>query len=94
MPLKVVHVIWFDPCHAESGWMPKDDFIAWIKKGPSQADTVGLLVYESDEFIIVLQSIGNGVVADGVKITRSAIKSIKELAELPLTLDLEPDETS
>lgn len=86
--MKVVHVIWVDPCHAESGWMPKQDFIRWIREGETPADTVGVLAYEHDDFIVIVQSVGNGVVADGVKITRSAIKEIRELAEVPLTLDL------
>jgi len=86
--LKVVHVQWEDPCHAESGWIPKADFIRWIQEGATPADTVGILAYESDDFVVVIQSIGDGTVADGVKITRSAIKSIQVLAELPFTLDI------
>jgi|GEM_PF-1374830 len=86
--LKVVHVQWVDPCHAESGWMPKEDFIRWIKEGATPADTVGILAYEAKDFIIIIQSIGNGVVADGVKITRSAITNIKVIGKVPLTLEL------
>ena len=86
--LKVVHVQWQDPCHAESGWMPKEDFIRWIKEGATPVDTVGILAYEAKDFIVIIQSIGNRVVADGIKITRSAITNIEVLSKVPLTLEL------
>lgn len=86
--LKVVHVTWEDPCFAGSGWMAQADFEAWVKADTAQSDSVGILVYETDSFIVLLQSIGSQQVADGLKISRSAIRSIKELASIPLSLDL------
>ncbi len=84
--LKVVHVTWEDPCFAGSGWMTKSDYETWLKDGLAPSDSVGILAHECDSFIVLLQSIGDDQVADGIKISRSAIRSIKELGEIPLTL--------
>ncbi len=85
--LKVVHVTWEDPCFAGNGWMTQADFKGWVKAGIAPSDSVGILAYESDAFIVLLQSIGDNQVADGIKISRSAIRGIKELAEIPLSLE-------
>jgi hypothetical protein len=66
--------------------MNKDEFASWVKADNAMSDSVGLLANESENFIVLLQSIGENQVADGVKIARSAIKTIKELGELPLDL--------
>jgi hypothetical protein len=86
--LKVVHITWEDPCFAQSGWMTQADFEGWLKAGLAPSDSVGILAYETDSFIVLLQSIGSQQVADGIKISRSAIRSIKEIGEIPLSLDL------
>lgn len=86
--LKVVHVTWEDPCFAHSGWMNQADFSEWVKARLAPSDSVGILAYECDSFIVLLQSIGENQVADGVKISRSAIREIKELGQIPLSLAL------
>jgi hypothetical protein len=85
--LKVIHVTWEDPCFAGSGWMTRNDFEAWVKADTARSDSVGILAYECESFIVLLQSIGENQVADGIKISRAAIREIKELAEIPLTLE-------
>lgn len=89
--LKVVHVEWEDPCFARSGWMTQSDFSDWIHAPPAPSDSVGILAYESENYIVLLQSIGKNQVADGLKITRSAIRSITELGTVGLSLVI-PDE--
>lgn len=89
--MKVVHVKWIDPAFASSGWMLKSEFIDFTKRQPTPADSVGLLAFENDEFIIVLQTIGLNQVADAVKIVRSCIKEIRELADVDIELELEGD---
>jgi hypothetical protein len=84
--LKVVHVTWEDPCFAGSGWMAQADFEAWVKADTVQSDSVGILAYETDAFIVLLQSIGSQQVADAIKISRSAIRNVREIGEIPLTL--------
>ena len=86
--LKVVHVTWEDPCFAHSGWMTQTDFEQWVKASLAPSDSIGILAYECESFIVLLQSIGDNQVADGIKINRSAIRQIKEIAELSLSLDL------
>lgn len=86
--LKVVHITWEDPCFAQNGWMTQADFESWVQAGPSPSDSIGVLAYECPSFIVLVQSIGEDQIADAVKINRSAIRSIKELAEVPLTLKL------
>lgn len=86
--MKVVHVEWIDPCFAESGWMSQQDFEDWLKRDLTSSHSVGVLAYESESFIVLLQSIGDEQVADGIKIARSAIIEINELAILDISLEL------
>lgn len=86
--LKVVHVTWIDPCFAGSGWMTQSDFQDWIKTDTNESDSVGILAYESESFIVLIQSVGVKQIADGLKISRTAIKQIKELAQLPIDLEV------
>ncbi len=85
--MKIVHVTWEDPCFANGGWMTRSDFEEWVKEPPAPSDSVGILAYECDSFVVLLQSVGENQVADGIKITRSAIRNIREIGELPLSLD-------
>lgn len=84
--LKVVHVTWKDPCFAGSGWMTQSDFEEWVKADTAESDSVGILAYECESFIVLLQSIGVKQVADGLKINRSAIRQIHELGHVPISL--------
>jgi len=85
--MKIVHVTWKDPAFAQSGWMTKDEFHEWVDEGLAPGDSVGLLAHESDEMIVLLQTIGKNQVADAVKISRSAIVEIRELGEAGVTLE-------
>lgn len=87
--LKIVHVEWSDPAFAKSGWINLGgDFEDWIKTGVNRSDTVGILAYECKEFIVIVQSVGENLVADGIKITRSAIKKISVIGKINLRLKL------
>lgn len=86
--LKVVHVVWVDPCFARNGWLSQGEFSDFIKDDIPKSDSVGILAYECDTFIVLLQSIGANQVADSIKIIRSAICSINELCTLPLSLEI------
>jgi hypothetical protein len=88
--LKVVHITWEDPCFAMSGWMTQSEFTDWLHAPPAPSDSVGILAYETADYVVLLQSIGDNQVADGIKITRSAIRSIKEIGSVPLSLEV-PD---
>ena len=68
--------------------MNQADFEAWVKADTARSDSVGILAYECESFIVLLQSIGENQVADGIKISRAAIREIKELSEIPLSLEL------
>ena len=85
--MKVVHIKWKDPAFAQSGWMTKDEFHEWVEKGLAPSDSVGLLAHESDEMIVLLQTVGENQVADAVKISRSAIMELKELGEVDIILE-------
>ncbi len=87
--MKVVHVQWIDPCFAHSGWMTQAEFAEWLRAGVTPSDSVGILAYEGADYIVLLQSVGDNQVADGIKITRSAIRSIKELGTVPVDLDVD-----
>jgi hypothetical protein len=68
--------------------MSQSDFEAWLKADIQPSDSVGILAYECESYIVLLQSIGENQVADGIKISRSAIREIREIGEMPLTLEL------
>jgi hypothetical protein len=68
--------------------MSQTDFLDWLHAPPAPSDSIGILAYETDDYIVLLQSIGDSQVADGIKITRSAIRSIKELGRVPLSLEV------
>lgn len=66
--------------------MSQADFEAWVKADVASSDSVGILAYECESFIVLLQSIGEKQVADGLKISRSAIESIRELGTVAVSL--------
>lgn len=86
--LKVIRVRWVDPSFSEDGWISHRQLANWIKEQPATMDSVGMLVHESDECIVILQSISEGTVAAALQITRTAIVEVIELCEVDLTLDL------
>lgn len=87
----MVHVHWEDPGFAQNGWMHKSEFSEWAKSGIPQTDSVGLLAYENDTYVVLIQSVGKNQVADGVKINRASIKSIREIGTVEIDLKVEDD---
>lgn len=87
--LKVVHVTWKDPAFSNSGWMDRDEFEKWAKSDLPDSDSVGMLAHEAEEYIVLVQSVGKVEVADSVKISRSAISEIREIGEVPITLEFD-----
>jgi hypothetical protein len=89
--MKIVQVTWTDPAFSDDGWLHSEAFARWIKKGMSINETWGLLAYESNDLIVILQSWseGDGTYAGALKITRSAIQRIQVLVEVDIKLDLE-----
>lgn len=85
--MKVVHVQWVDPAYTENEWQQWSEVNDWIKEGAAQCESVGLLIHEDDSLIVLAQSVGEDqIIAGGLKITREAIKKIKELGEIDITL--------
>lgn len=72
--------------------MSRSDFERWIQADVTPSDSVGILAYECKSFIILLQSIGDNQVADGIKITRSSIREIREIGDVPLTLSKDEEQ--
>jgi len=85
---KVVMVKWEDPCFSADGWLPTQDFYEWVKEPPPETITIGVLVHEEKSFIVISQSFGERQIADSVKITRSAIKECKEIAQILLSIEI------
>jgi hypothetical protein len=92
--MNVVHVKWVDPAFSHNGWMFKSDFQDWIQTGATKADTVGLLAYECEDFIVVLQTVGEDQVADAVKIARPCITDMQVIAEAGIELDMKEIDVS
>lgn len=89
--MRVVQVTWIDPAFSEDGWIHAKAFERWIKNGMAINETWGLLIHETADLIVILQSYsgGDATYAGALKITRVAIREIKVLAEVDVKLDLE-----
>lgn len=68
--------------------MSQEDFEAWLSKGTGPSDSVGILAHEDESCVVLLQSVGVNQVADAIKISRSAIRQIREIGEIGISLSV------
>lgn len=89
--MKVVHVKWKDPGFSENSWMSESRFKEWAKEDVVQCESVGLLAYETEFYIVLIQSVGDELIASALKISRAAIQSVQEIGEVPIMFVMEDD---
>jgi len=85
--MKIICIEWQDPCFWTDGWHNQEEFWKWAKQDNALSYTVGFLAYETESYLVLLQSIGETQVADSVKINRSAIKQVKEFGSIGIDLE-------
>tara|TARA_R110000824_G_scaffold23583_4_gene84316 strand:+ start:847 stop:1128 length:282 start_codon:yes stop_codon:yes gene_type:complete len=84
MPKKVydiVEIIWIDAEeYGEVGWNDLKEQLAHAKKPCPHMKTVGYIVYQGDEHVSILSTIGHKEASTVEKIPRAFIKSITVLS--------------
>jgi len=81
---KIVEVCWLDAEeHGDVGWNDYKSQLAYAKKPCPVMRSVGYLVYEGEEHISLLSTIGDKECSTLEKIPRAFIKSINELQLTP-----------
>lgn len=77
-----VEVKWIDIEAYCDGWKSKDDklLISWIKEECILCVSVGYLVYESDNHVVLAQTLCDNALGEFIKIPRSVIKSLEFLS--------------
>jgi hypothetical protein len=83
MELNILKVTWKDAESSAIGWMDAElEFKQWSEDGLAQIESVGILTYENDEYIILTQSLAPGPkYAESVKIIKKNIINRTELYE-------------
>lgn len=84
--LKVVKISWFDPAFSRAGWMNLGEAKDFISRPSSRCDTVGHLVHEDDERIVLAMSVGEDQLGDMISILKANIKSMETLAEIDIDI--------
>jgi hypothetical protein len=73
-----------DPCVALVRWLDAQMEGHWLDKAPSVADdltiyTVGFLLYEGKDRLILVQSLGDGHFGNVIHIPRGMVQSITKI---------------
>lgn len=78
---KVVLVEWTDSSYHGPGWQSWEEVEEWVAAGLTECRTTGFLVHDGEAFIVVAMNLSKELVADTMKIPRSAIKALTVIAE-------------
>ena len=77
LPLVIVH--WIDPECSGTGWQDKDDFYKWCDDPLKTVQTVGWLVRDGEDRIVVLSTMGSDEMGEAHKIPKSLVVKIEKL---------------
>ena len=77
--IPLVLVNWIDPECSDPGWQDKDGFYKWCNEPLKPVQTVGWLVRDNDDIVVVLSTMGDDVVGEAHKIPKSLVVSIEKL---------------
>lgn len=80
--LRVAVVTWQD-CESEQGWMDRLELEEYIQRPLSVMKSVGWLLHNGEDWVVLAQSVGTHNGADLVKIPRAMIQDVQVLADLP-----------
>ena len=81
--MKVVEVTWLDYTHHDSGWRSKAHYKRQAKKTPLAHTSVGYLLADKKDYIVIYQSFGAGTrnIAEVSQIPRAAVTRVEVLRE-------------
>jgi hypothetical protein len=86
--MDIVHVQWIDAAGL-SEWHGKREFERFCSDESEITESVGMLGFQDDRKIVLIQTAGINQVTGLFEIPKGCIKSIKLLAQIPITLDLQ-----
>lgn len=70
----LVFIDWIDS-HSAAGWHQRDEALPWINASDMSVNTVGWLIEDTPDYIVVASSINPNEFGDLFKIPRFALKS-------------------
>lgn len=79
--MKLVEVVWIDSEAPSAGWLLKSDFDEFAAKPIEATISVGYLHWDSEEHLVLFQSLSADAVGCALKIPRIAVQEVRELAE-------------
>ncbi len=77
LPLVMVH--WIDAECSSDGWQDKEDFDKWADEPLRAVQTVGWLMRDTDDRVVVMSSMGGPDMGEAHKIPKSWIIKIEKL---------------
>lgn len=79
---KLVRIVWTDPSD-RAAWQHVDDVAEWANDGSYVCESVGWLIYEDDETVIVAARrsvVDQAAVGLSMRVPRAVVRSIDEIA--------------
>lgn len=77
---KLVEVAWFDAeCTNNSGWEDPEELQKWASAPPPLMYSVGFLIVDAEDYIVLLDTIGPNEVGTANKIPRGMISYVSRL---------------
>jgi len=73
---KIEVIEWVDPCQVNAQWLGKEQFLSFAQHGGHLTTSVGFVMYEDEECVVMVQSISNDgeLVSEAQKILKANIK--------------------
>jgi hypothetical protein len=84
---KVVHIQWKDAAGLEQ-WHDHAEFKAFCDTDLSHVDSIGILGFENEEKIVLIQTASANQVSGLFEIPKGCIKQMKVIAKLPIRFEL------
>lgn len=77
--LSLVMVRWLDAEFSEYGWQDSEEFNKWCNESIKPVQTVGWLIRDTEEFIVVLSTMDSDSMSGAVKIPKTWVIRIEKL---------------
>ena len=69
--LEVLLILWEDPCIGTGSWIHEEE-VKHLLQQSAVVTSVGIKIYEDDQFVAIVQSIGTDSVTELIKITKKS----------------------
>lgn len=74
-----VIVKWWDTTTHTEGWIDDEDAIAWAKKAPTLATSIGYVLHHDDAFLLITAHSLDGMCAEPTRIPSCCIHQVEPL---------------